>query len=86
MLALGFPDLAARDVLCAFSWQARTTKSPTLGLLLDMRDLCTEIATAYAHFTAKLRGLMRQVQNPNVHGLDKDMGFRVEADRTRRAA
>jgi hypothetical protein len=51
----------------------------TLGLLFDMRDLCTEIATAHDHFTARLHDLMRQVQNPNVHGLDKEMGFRVEA-------
>ena len=50
----------------------------TLGLLVDMRDLCTKIAEEHHHYAAQLHDLLRQVQNPNVHGLDKEMGFRIE--------
>jgi hypothetical protein len=50
----------------------------TLGLLVDMRDLCRRIAEEHDHWAAQLHELLRQVQNPNVHGLDKDLTFRVE--------
>jgi len=50
----------------------------TLGLLVDMRDLCTKIAEEHHHYAAQLHDLLRQVKNPNVHGLDKELTFRVE--------
>jgi hypothetical protein len=50
----------------------------TLGLLVDMRDLCTKIAEEHHHYAAQLHELLRQVKNPNVHGLDKELTFRVE--------
>jgi hypothetical protein len=50
----------------------------TLGLLVDMRELCRKIAENHHHYAAQLHGLLRQVQNPNVHGLDKELSFRVE--------
>ena len=50
----------------------------TLGLLLDMRELCTRIAEEHHGYAAQLHDLVRQIQNPNVHGLDKEMGFRIE--------
>lgn len=49
----------------------------TLGLLIDMRSLTDEIAAANEHVTARLNELVRQMRNPNVHGLDKELTFRV---------
>ena len=50
----------------------------TLGLLVDLRDLCTKIADNHHQYASQLHDLLRQVQNPNVHGLDKELTFRVE--------
>ena len=50
----------------------------TLGLLVDMRDLCTKIAEEHHHYASQLHDPLRQVENPNVHGLDKHLTFRVE--------
>ena len=50
----------------------------TLGLLVDMRDLCIKIAEEHHHYASQLHDLLHQVQNPNVHGLDKELTFRVE--------
>lgn len=49
-----------------------------LGLLVDLRELCEEIGDKHHEFTSKLWGLLRQVANPNVHGLDKELTFRVK--------
>jgi len=50
----------------------------TLGLLVDLRDLCLKIADQHHSYASHLHDLLRQVQNPNVHGLDKELTFRVE--------
>lgn len=49
----------------------------TLDLLTDLRNLCDEINAAHGSFTARLNDLMRQVANPNVHGLDRELTYRV---------
>jgi hypothetical protein len=49
----------------------------TLGLLVDLRDLCLKIADNHHSYASQLHDLLQQVQNPNLHGLDKNMGFRV---------
>jgi hypothetical protein len=50
----------------------------TLGLLVDLRDLCSRIGDEHHRMASELHDLLRQVQNPNVHGLDKKLTFRVE--------
>ena len=49
-----------------------------LGLLVDLRELCEEIGTKNDEFASRLWDLLRQVANPNVHGLDKELTFRVK--------
>lgn len=50
----------------------------TLGLLVDLRNLCTRMGDEHHRMASELHDLLRQVQNPNVHGLDKELTFRVE--------
>jgi hypothetical protein len=50
----------------------------TLGLLVDLRDLCTKIGDNHYRMAAELHDLLRKVANPNVHGLDKELSFRVQ--------
>jgi hypothetical protein len=50
----------------------------TLGLLVDLRDLCKKIGESHYSMAAELHDLLRQVANPDVHGLDKDLTFRVQ--------
>ena len=50
----------------------------TLGLLVDLRDLCTKIGDNHYRMAAELHDLLRKVANPNVHGLDKELTFRVQ--------
>jgi hypothetical protein len=40
----------------------------TLGLLVDLRTLCTKIGDHYYRIAAELHDLLRQVANPDVHG------------------
>jgi hypothetical protein len=50
----------------------------TLGLLVDLRDICTKIGADHYRMAAQLHDLLRKVANPNVHGLDKELSFRVQ--------
>jgi hypothetical protein len=50
----------------------------TLGLLVDLRNLCRRMGDEHHRMASELHDLLRQVQSPNVHGLDKEMGYRVE--------
>ena len=50
----------------------------TLGLLVDLRKLCSRIGDEHRRMASELHDLLRQVQNPNVHGLDRELGFRVQ--------
>ena len=50
----------------------------TLGLLVDLRDLCTKIGDNHYRMAAELHDLLCKVANPNVHGLDKELSFRVQ--------
>jgi hypothetical protein len=49
----------------------------TLGLLVDPRDLCLKIAEHHEKYASDLHCLLLQVQNPNLHDLDRDLSFRV---------
>src|SRR5258708_40202446 len=48
----------------------------TLGLLVDLRDLCTKIGDNHYRMAAELHDLLRKVANPNVNGLDNELSFR----------
>ena len=50
----------------------------TLGLLVDLRNLCRRMVDEHHRMESELHDLLRQVQNPNVYGLDKELTFRVE--------
>ena len=50
----------------------------TLGLLVDLRDLCRKIGDNHYRMAAELHDLLRKVANPNVHGLDKELSFPVQ--------
>ena len=52
----------------------------TLGLPVDLRDLCTKIGDSHRRMAAELHDLLRQVARPDVPGpgLDKDFSFRVQ--------
>ncbi len=49
----------------------------TLGLLVDLRNLCRRMGDEHHRMASELHDLLRQVQSPNVHGLDKEMGYRI---------
>jgi hypothetical protein len=48
----------------------------TLGLMVDLRELCKKIGESHHRMAAELHDLLRRVANPDVHGLDKDLTFR----------
>jgi hypothetical protein len=50
----------------------------TLGLLVDLRDLCRKIGDSHYRMAAELHDLLRKVANPDVHGLDAELSFRVQ--------
>ena len=50
----------------------------TLGLLVDLRNLCSRIGDEHHRMASALHDLLRQVQNPDVQALDKEATFRVE--------
>jgi hypothetical protein len=50
----------------------------TLGLLVDLREICTRIGDSHYRMAAELHDLLRKVANPNVHGLEKELIFRVQ--------
>src|SRR6476620_10763728 len=47
----------------------------TLGLLLDLREVCLRIAENHDKYAADLHQLLREVQNPNLHDLDGELSF-----------
>jgi hypothetical protein len=49
----------------------------TLGLLLELRKLCTKIAEENQVYTNEVHRLLQQLVNPNLHGLERDLSFRV---------
>jgi hypothetical protein len=49
----------------------------TLGLLLDLRELCRKLADRHELDSIELHRLLQQLQNPNLHGLDHELSFRV---------
>jgi hypothetical protein len=49
----------------------------TLGLLLELRKLCHKIADDNQGYTSDVHRLLQQLVNPNLHGLDRDLSFRV---------
>jgi hypothetical protein len=49
----------------------------TLGLLLDLRNLCTKIAENNWVYANEVHRLLQQLNNPNLHDLDRDLSFRV---------
>ena len=54
------------------------TDGYALGLLVDLRDICTRIGNNHYRMAAELHALLRKVANPDVHDLDKELTFRVE--------
>ena len=50
----------------------------TLGLLVDLRNLCRRMGDEHHRMVSELHDLLRQVQAPNVNGLDKELTFRIE--------
>lgn len=49
----------------------------TLGLLVDLRELCRKIAEHNEAYAFEVHRLLQQLNNPNVHELDRDLRFRV---------
>jgi len=49
----------------------------TLALLIELRKLCTKIAEENHVYTNEVHRLLQQLVNPNLHGLDRDLSFRV---------
>jgi hypothetical protein len=49
----------------------------TLGLLLELRKLCQKIAGDNEAYAYEVHRLLQQLNNPNLHGLDRDLSFRV---------
>jgi hypothetical protein len=49
----------------------------TLGLLIELRDLCRAIAQQHSGSSSKLHDLLQKVAHPSVPGLDKELTFRV---------
>ena len=49
----------------------------TLGLLLELRKPCQRIAGDNEAYAYEAHRLLQQLSNPNLHGLDRDLSFRV---------
>jgi len=49
----------------------------TLDLLLELRNLCQKIAGDNEAYAYEAHRLLQQLNNPNLHGLDRDLSFRV---------
>ena len=49
----------------------------TLGLLVELRDLCQKVAYENEGFAIEVHRLLQQLANPNLHGLDSELHFRV---------
>ena len=54
----------------------------TLGLLVELRDLCQKVAYENEGFAIEVHRLLQQLTNPNLHGLDSELHFRVLPDNT----
>jgi hypothetical protein len=57
--------------------QAPFDEAYTLGLLVDLRDLCQKIGDSHFRMAAELHDLLRKVAHPGVSDVDKDLTFRV---------
>ena len=49
----------------------------TLGLLMELRKLCTKIAEENHVYVSEVHRILQQLVNPNLHGLDGDLSYRV---------
>ena len=49
----------------------------TLRLLVELRRLCTKIAEENHVYTSEVHSPLQQLVNPNLHGLDRDLSYRV---------
>jgi len=49
----------------------------TLGLLVELRALCQKIADHNDGYAVEVHRLLQQLSNPNLHGLEEDLHFRV---------
>jgi hypothetical protein len=58
--------------------QAPFDEAYTLGLLVDLRDLCQKIGDSHFRMAAELHDLLRKVAHPGVSDVDKDLTFRVQ--------
>jgi len=56
----------------------RDDEAYTLGLLVDLRDLCRKIGETHYRMSAELHDLLRKVAHPNVSDVDKELTFRVQ--------
>jgi hypothetical protein len=58
--------------------QAPSDEAYTLGLLVDLRDLCRKIGDSHFRMASELHDLLRKVAHPNVSDVDKELTFRVQ--------
>ncbi len=49
----------------------------SLGLLLEMRALCQAITEQNDRFAYEAHKLLQRLANPNLHGLDEKLSYRV---------
>lgn len=49
----------------------------TLGLLLELRELCARIVDRNDDAARELHQLLLRLRNPNLHGLDENLSFKV---------
>jgi hypothetical protein len=49
----------------------------TLCLLVELRELCQKIAEHNEGYAYEVHRLLQQLNNPNLHELDRDLRFRV---------
>jgi hypothetical protein len=49
----------------------------TLSLVMELKQLCQEAADAQDNFAARFHDLLRQVSNPNMMTVERDLTFRV---------
>jgi hypothetical protein len=50
----------------------------TLGLLVDLLDICRKIGDNHYRMSAELHDLLLKVANPGAHDLDEELTFRVQ--------
>ena len=58
--------------------QDREGEAHTIGLLLDLREVCARITQTHAHLSSELHEVLRSIANPNLFEVSQGPRFSIE--------